>query len=109
MVAAGSKSRSFDHASLICESFHKVLSPLISRQKRDLADLDRDCRPGTEKPLDPAPDSDNLPTTARVAVRGGSALHPQEENARIAQLVERFVYTELVGGSSPSPCTIPKK
>jgi hypothetical protein len=31
-VAAGSKSLSSDHASLICEIFHKVFSPLISRE-----------------------------------------------------------------------------
>ena len=29
------------------------------------------------------------------------------ELGRLAQLVERFVYTEDVGGSSPSPPTIP--
>jgi hypothetical protein len=29
-------------------------------------------------------------------------------NGRLAQLVERFVYTEDVGGSSPSSPTIPK-
>lgn len=31
---------------------------------------------------------------------------PQNISAGLAQLVELLVYTEVVGGSSPSPCTI---
>ena len=40
---------------------------------------------------------------AATSVAGYSLLH----RGRLAQLVERFVYTEDVGGSSPSPPTTP--
>ena len=37
---------------------------------------------------------------------GGSIPSPSTIYGRLAQLVERLVYTEIVGGSNPSPATI---
>ncbi len=51
--------------------------------------------------------SSSIPRHPRGGLRHAPAAGKPRHRGRLAQLVEHLVYTEIVGGSSPSPPTIP--
>lgn len=54
----------------------------------------------------PVISTDDKPTASKGCLAGEAWIIDAADAGRLAQLVERLLYTERVGGSSPSPPTI---